>query len=269
MSVFLFALALFAAADPDAAAPAETAGPAAAEAQADAPPKPSAPVGAPTDDYGLVAWCYGALGGYLDLHDQVMPEVTRIETTWRRPGSNLKDDLKVYDDMQKEGRANLKLFARAIEAAEKASLKPINTRGAAAVKRGRNTWAAASTLPKARVAQEWMSWTLPEVCMTTAKRLETSATLMGATFDPNEGLPAASDEAAAVPSPDAVSPDIADQPAAPEAAPPESAPEPPAPTPDTSDAPLSIDRLLAPEPAPDVGDGRAVSTQGGDSPLNP
>ena len=47
------------------------------------------PAGAPHDDYGLVAWCHGALTGYLDLHDQVMPEVTRIETTYRPPGRPL------------------------------------------------------------------------------------------------------------------------------------------------------------------------------------
>lgn len=255
MSVFLFALALLAAADPEAAAPVETAAPAAAQAEPAAPPAPSAPVGAPTDDYGLVAWCYGALGGYLDLHDQVMPEVTRIETTWRRPGSNLKEDLKVYADMEKEGRSNLKLFARAIEAAEKASLKPINARGAEAVKRGRNTWAAASTLPKARVAQEWMSWTLPAVCISTAQRLETSATLMGATFDPNEG--AAPDES---PAPDA----------APETAAPDVAEAAPAQTPDAPpQEPLSIDRLLAPETTPDEAAQTAISTQDGDSAPNP
>ena len=43
--------------------------------------------GAPTDDYQFVAWCYGALSGYLDLHDEVMPEVTRIESTWTARGA--------------------------------------------------------------------------------------------------------------------------------------------------------------------------------------
>ncbi|WP_374571718.1 hypothetical protein [Phenylobacterium sp.] len=243
MSVLLFALALFAAADPEAAAPAEAppaeaAAPDAPAAEApaadDAPAPPVYPVGAPHDDYGLVAWCYGALGGYLDLHDQVMPEVTRIETTWRRPGSNLADDLKVYSDMQKEGRANLKLFAGAIQAAEKASLKPISARGQQAVKQGRSTWTAAATMPKARVAQEWMSWTLPEICMTTATRLKTEATLMGATFDPTEAVDAAPE------TPPEAAPDAAAAPT------PEAAPEaPPAESP-ADDGALSIDRLLAP-----------------------
>src|SRR5678815_858341 len=115
MTALLLALALIMADDP--AAPA---------AIAEAPAKPAMPAGAPHDDYGLVSWCYGALRGYLDLHDSVMPEVTRIETTFRRPGSNLSEDLKVYADMQRDGRKNLKLFERAIETAEKASIRPIS-----------------------------------------------------------------------------------------------------------------------------------------------
>src|SRR4051812_27241560 len=108
-------------------APAATPAPEPAAATPEAPPHPT---GAPTDDYPFVAWCYGTLRGYLELHDQVMPEVTRIESAFRRPGSRLEDDLKVYADMQKDGRAKLKQFQDALTAAEKASLKPINTIGA-------------------------------------------------------------------------------------------------------------------------------------------
>ena len=86
-----------------------------------APVEDRLPTGAPREDYLFVGWCYGALRGYLDLHDQVMPEVTRIESAFRRPGTNLADDLKVYADMQKEGRGQLKLFQAALTSAEKAS----------------------------------------------------------------------------------------------------------------------------------------------------
>jgi hypothetical protein len=196
MSALLLALALLA---QDASA-----------APAPAAPAPAAeelpwPAGAPRDDYGLVSWCYGALGGYLDLHDQVMPEVTRIETAFRSPNSTLAQDLKVYADMQRQSRQDLKLFAGAMEAAEKASLKPINTVGAAAVKRGLATWAAAPNMPKARIAQEWMSWSLPVRCGPTAERLEQRAKLLGATFDPTAG---------------AIAPEAAPQPEAPVASPP-------------------------------------------------
>jgi len=138
------------------------------------------PAGVPHDDYQLVAWCYGMLRGYLDLHDEVMPEVTRIETTFRPPGRKLSDDLKVYADMQKVGKSQLKQFQAALTAAEKASLRPINTLGAAAVAKGHAVWEAAPTVTKARLAQEWMSWALPARCETTAKTLKERATLLGA-----------------------------------------------------------------------------------------
>jgi hypothetical protein len=157
--------------------------PASALAQAEtAAPEAPFPAGAPKDDYGLVAWCYGALAGYLDLYDQVMPEVKRIESEFRRPGSNLAADLAVYSDQRRQGQKDLKAFQRAMEAAEKASLRPINAQGAAALQKGRATWAAAPNLPKARLAQEWMSWSLPARCETTAPTLEQRARLMGTAF---------------------------------------------------------------------------------------
>jgi hypothetical protein len=160
--------------------------PATAASEAPAAAAPAHPNGAPAGDYPFVAWCYGALRGYLDLHDQVMPEVTRIESTYRRPGSKLEDDLKVYADMQKDGRAKLKVFQEALTAAEKASLRPINTVGAAAVQQGAAVWAPKGEVTKARMAQEWMSWALPAQCEKTAATLTTKAKLGGAAFKSNE-----------------------------------------------------------------------------------
>ena len=157
---------------PDAAAPA-------------APPEAAWPAGAPHDDYLLVAWCYGALRGYVDLHDQVMPEVTRIEGEFRRPGSSLADDLKVYADEQVQAQKDLKRFRAALTAAEKASIRPINAQGAEAVAKGHAVWTAPPGTPKARMAQEWMSWTLPARCQTTATELEKKAVLMGPAFKVN------------------------------------------------------------------------------------
>lgn len=142
------------------------------------------PAGAPRDAYGLVSWCYGALAAYLDLKPQVMPEVRRIEAAFRPPGRSLAEDLKVYEDIEAESRANLKLFASAISAAEKASPRSISALGAEAVRKGRSTWSAAPNLPKARLAQEWMSWSLPARCTPTAQSLETRAKLLGVAFDP-------------------------------------------------------------------------------------
>lgn len=185
------------------------------------------PPGAPQDDYGLVAWCYGALGGYLELHDDVMPEVTRIESSFRAPGRTLEEDLKVYSDMQRDGRRQMKLFAAAMEAAEKASLRPLNAIGAEAMKKGRGVWAAAPNLPKARVAQEWMSWALPARCESTAVELEKRAKLMSTAFRVGGEESAGAEEAPAEDSapaeettPDVAAPDgpaepsVEDQPAA-------------------------------------------------------
>jgi hypothetical protein len=231
MSALAVALALFVQAQPAAAdaAPPPAEAPAAEAPAADAPPEVPHPKGAPTDPYQFVAWCYGSLRGYLDLHDEVMPEVTRIETTFRPPGRKLSDDLKVYADMQKEGRAELKQFQAALTAAEKASLRPINVEGAAAVQKGRSIWDAGPTVTKARKAQEWMSWALPAKCETTAKDLEARATLLGASFRSAEPEPAPTADAAPPAPADSPPPAPAEAPAAavadvPLAAPPEPAP---------------------------------------------
>jgi hypothetical protein len=191
MTPLALALALFAQ-DPAAAPAAEAPAPAAQPA-----PEDRLPTGAPREDYQFVAWCYGTLRGYLDMHDEVMPEVTRIENQFRKPGTSLKDDLKVYEDMQKDGRAKLKTFQAALTAAERASVRPINIVGANAVRQGRQTWNVGSGVSKARKAQEWMSWALPVRCETVAASLEQRAKLMGATLRVNEDPPPPATEAPA------------------------------------------------------------------------
>lgn len=159
------------------------------------------PTGAPREDYQFVAWCYGALSGYLELHDQVMPEVKRIEATWARPGANLADDLKVYESQRRQGREDLQRFKVALTAAEKASVQPINATGAAAVKRGRAIWMAGENISQARLAQEWMSWSLPARCPAVAATLEKRAKLLGASFKANAETEAAPEAQAAAPAP--------------------------------------------------------------------
>lgn len=161
----------------------------AANASAEPAPPPveedRLPTGAPKDDYQFVAWCYGALRGYLDMHDEMMPEVTRIESQFRKPGTRLEDDLQVYADMQKDGQAKLRQFQTALTAAEKASVRPINVQGAAAVRQGRLSWNAGPDISKARKAQEWMSWALPARCERVSAQLETRAKLMGTALKAN------------------------------------------------------------------------------------
>ena len=183
MAPIALALFLFLQGQPAAA---EAAPPPEAAPPAEAAPEARWPAGAPHDDYLFVAWCYGSLRAYLDLHDQVMPEVTRIESTYRPPGRKLSDDLRVYADMQKEGRGQLKAFQAAMTAAEKASLRPINVVGGEAVAKGRSVWRTGPDVTPARMAQAWMSWALPARCETTAKTLHDRAVLMGASFKVNE-----------------------------------------------------------------------------------
>jgi hypothetical protein len=143
------------------------------------------PVGAPREDYPFVAWCYGALRGHIDLHDELMPEVARIEAQFRRPGAKLEDDLAVYEQMRVDGRARLEQFQAALTATEKASVRPINAVGAQAVRQGRQMWAVGPDVTKARKAQEWMSWALPARCETVAATLEARSKLLGATLRVN------------------------------------------------------------------------------------
>ena len=191
MTPFALALALFAQ-DPAAAETAPPPAPAAAPA-----PEDRLPPGAPREDYPFVAWCYGALRGYLDLHDEMMPEVTRIEKQFRKPGTRLEDDLKVYADMRRDGRVRLQQFQAALTAAEKASVRPINATGAVAVRQGRQIWNTGPEVTKARKAQEWMSWALPVRCETVSASLESRSNLIGATLRANqqEVRPSATDDA--------------------------------------------------------------------------
>src|ERR1700741_1477968 len=129
-----------------------------------------------------------------------MPEVTRIESTWRRPGSKLSDDLKVYEAQQRQGRDDLKRFQSALTAAEKASLQPINVAGSAAVQRGHAIWNVGPDVSKARVAQEWMSWTLPSRCPVVAGTLEKRAHLLGASFKANAAPDTETKQSATAPS---------------------------------------------------------------------
>lgn len=196
MTPLAIALALFAQA-PEAAAP--------------APPPPAEerlPQGAPKEDYPFVAWCYGALRGYLDMKPEMMPEVTRIENQFRKPGTKLADDLKVYADMEKDGKAKLKTFQAALTAAEKASVRPLNAQGAQWVRLGRQTWNTSAEVTKARKAQEWMSWALPQRCETVAASLESRSKLLGASLRANapseapaEAAPPAEPPPAEVPNP--------------------------------------------------------------------
>lgn len=265
MAPILFLAFALLAQDAPAATPADD-GPVATAAprKSDVAPLPiqGGPVSPPTDDYGYVGWCFGAVSGYVDLYDRAMPEVIRIERAWPTPGTeeNIKE---VYPAQKRDAIASLALFGRAIEAAEKASPTPIAQQGAAAIKKGRGVWTGATSVPKAQLAQFWMSWSPPARCEETAKALEARSNLFGQALTANaavapvaaavaapppESVPLAqtappadapADPVAAVETAPAQAPamDMAEAPAADPAVPAESAPV----------APSAIDDLL---PAP-------------------
>lgn len=210
MAPILYALALLAQDAPAAAAPAPADGPMATQVprKQDVAPLPiqGGPVAPPTDDYGYVGWCYGALSGYVDLYDKAMPEVIRIERAWPTPSTeeNIKE---VYPAQKQDALKSLELFRRAIEATEKASPTPIAPQGAAAIKKGRAVWTGATSVPKAQLAQFWMSWTPPAKCDETARALEARSTLFGQALSYNAAPPAA---AAPVAAPEAPAPSLAE-----------------------------------------------------------
>ena len=158
---------------PPAVAPAPT-------PKADAAPAPAAsddgiPPGAPTDDYGLVAWCYGALGEYLSIYDEIKPDLKAIDKMF---GSPVVEAEPYHDDVAQMRLAE-KRFAASMEAAEKASPQPIAQHGADSVEKGRSIWSVARMKSRRNLVDAWLFWGVPNRCETTSKALKTRATLLG------------------------------------------------------------------------------------------
>ena len=205
----LLAFALFAA-EPDEAIATATPAVVAAPAQSE-----------PATEYELVAWCYGALGAHMGLYDVAMPEVERIERQWAGSPAEADEDIASYAAQRDEGKKQLALFRGAMEAAEKASLKPLQETGVAAIRKGEATWTGSKFADPKFLAREWMSWGLPDRCATTAQSLEAKSALLGQAISYNmqAETPAAenpaTEEAPAEPAPEAAAEPAADAEAAP------------------------------------------------------
>ena len=210
----LLSLMLIQEAAPAPEAQAEAPAPAAAPAEVEYP----VPPGAPEDDYGLVAWCFGALDGHMKLYDKVIPEVTRIENEIAKIPGAPPADLQSYKDQRAVGRDTLKQFRGAMEAAEKASAKPIAPYGAEQLKRGNGVWfSIRDSKDQKYLAREWMSWGLPARCLPTAEKLTARSKLFGSALTYNARPAAAPEAPAADPVGDAVSDAQGAAPAEPEA----------------------------------------------------
>jgi len=133
------------------------------------------PKGAPTDDYRFVAWCYGAMDESISVYQSIIPELKAID---QRIGSPVKEEVPYAKDVAEE-RIALKRFAAAMEAAERASPRPIGPSGVAAIQQGRSMWDLAKQQPPRQLAHAWLLWGSPDRCEATAKTLKARATLLG------------------------------------------------------------------------------------------
>ncbi|HZZ37241.1 MAG TPA: hypothetical protein VFE03_16080 [Caulobacteraceae bacterium] len=192
------------------------------------------PPGAPTDSYELTGWCFGALGEYLDIYDKVKPDLIDIDKTW---GTSVKESEPYASDIA-AARAELKVLAGALEAAEKASPRPIAPQGAAAIKKGQSIWAIVESRPRRELARAWLTWGLPDQCATNARTLAAKSALLGKALTYNTKP----DEAAPM-----APPPTTDGPILQPIAPVTRAAPPPAPTP-RAPAPLSANTPSEPPP---------------------
>ncbi|HEY5072396.1 MAG TPA: hypothetical protein VII63_10230 [Caulobacteraceae bacterium] len=160
------------------------------------------PPGAPTGDYELAAWCFGAMSEYLDVYDQVKPDLRDIDRVF---GSSVKNEAEPYSADMRAARVELKVLAGAVEAAEKASAQPIADRGVAAIRLGRAIWSPAEQKTHRELARAWLSWALPDACDARARKLAAEAKLLGnaLTYNNPDGGAAPSPPPPAAPPPPA------------------------------------------------------------------
>ncbi len=128
------------------------------------------PSGAPTDEYGFMAWCYGALATHLALYDTVLPEVRRIEGEFPDAGTTLDKVMDSYKDQHSIGQKLLAHYGRALDI-EEATGKTGGVERSIAVAKGRDAWKGSDTTDPRQLAQIWMSWDLPHRCQVTAARI--------------------------------------------------------------------------------------------------
>lgn len=155
------------------------------------------PAGAPTRDYPLAAWCYGALSEYLDVYQRVIPDLRAIDKMF---GTSEPHEKQPYADDMAAARIELKVIAHAVQSAEQASPSPIAPQGVEAINQGRSIWRPAEMKTRRELARAWLTWALPDRCASNAKALIAKSALLGQALNYND--PSATDAPApAAPSP--------------------------------------------------------------------
>ena len=132
------------------------------------------PDGAPKDDYGLVAWCHGALSGQIELDPLVEKDMDSIEGK-AKAAQRKADDVAIA----KEHRRYLALYEKALSAAEKASPTAIHQKGVEAELQGYKIWGPTRNKAPIWRMVDWGNWEVPPACEKAAKRLYDRATLFG------------------------------------------------------------------------------------------
>lgn len=160
------------------------------------------PPGAPTQEYPLAAWCYGAMSEYLDVYDRVKPDLITIDKMF---GSSQPHEKEPYARDMAAARVELKVLGHAVQAAEQASPASIAPQGVEALNKGRSIWHPAEAKTRRELARAWLSWALPDRCDANARQLSSKSALLGKALNYNN--PSATD--AAPPEPPAPAPDPA------------------------------------------------------------
>jgi hypothetical protein len=165
-----------------AAGGAETGGPASRETMEDAIPE-----GAPAPDYEFVAWCHGALAGQIELDPLVEKDMDAIE------GKEKAAERRAGDEaIAAQHKAYLRLYERALKAAEAASPVAIHQKGVDAELQGYRIWGPTRNKAPIWRMVDWGNWEVPPRCEKAAKRLYDRSTLLGAALKPEaEAAPAA------------------------------------------------------------------------------
>ncbi len=129
----------------------------------------------PKDDYGLVAWCHGALAGQLELDPIAHADMVSIEGK-AKVAARAKSDA----EMEKDRREYLHQYERALAAAEKASPVAIHQYGVESELSGYKLWGATRQKQPIWRMLDWGMWDPNDAgCGEAAKRLFNRASLFG------------------------------------------------------------------------------------------
>ena len=126
------------------------------------------PAGAPKDDYGFVAWCYGVLSGHMDL-------AQRVQTV-----------LPLDPVQQKVGQSYLAAYDKALADAKEGSTAAGRKRAEAARSIGWKNWDKARAADKQLAADTYLAWQLPGRCEHAAIRLSGDKDLFRMSPTPEE-----------------------------------------------------------------------------------